>query len=53
MSLNEIFNKEDFDKMIFNPFKVKRPLKKAFPKMKMFKSFELADDQMIAYVLYM
>lgn len=53
MSLNEIFNKEDFDKMIFNPFKVKGPLKKAFPKMKMFKSFELADDQMIAYVLYM
>lgn len=53
MSLSEIFNKEDFDKMIFNPFKVKRPLKKVFPKMKMFKSFELADDQMIAYVLYM
>ena len=53
MSLNEIFNKEDFDKMIFNPFKVKGPLKKALPKMKMFKSFELADDQMIAYVLYM
>lgn len=53
MSLSEIFNKEDFDKMIFNPFKVKRPLKKVFPKMKMFKSFEFADDQMIAYVLYM
>lgn len=53
MSLSEIFNKEDFDKMIFNPFGVKRPLKKAFPKMKMFKSFEVADDQMIAYVLYM
>lgn len=53
MSLSEIFNKEDFDKMIFNPFKVKRPLKKVFPKMKMFKSFEPADDQMIAYVLYM
>jgi hypothetical protein len=53
MSLSEIFNKEDFDKMIFNPFKVKSTLKKAFPKIKMFKSFELADDQMIAYVLYM
>lgn len=53
MSLSEIFNKEDFDKMIFNPFGIKRPLKKAFPKIKMFKSFEVADDKMIAYVLYM
>ena len=53
MSLTEIFNTEDFKKMIFNPFKVKGSLKKKFPKMKMFSSFQTAEDQMIAYVLYM
>jgi len=53
MSLTEIFNKEDFNKMIFNPFKVKGSLKKKYPKMKMFSSFQSADDQMITYVLYM
>jgi hypothetical protein len=53
MSLTEIFNTEDFRKMIFNPFKVKGSLKKKYPKMKMFSSFQSADDQMIAYVLYM
>lgn len=53
MSLTEIFNKEDFSKMIFNPFKVKGSLKKKYPKMKMFSSFQSADDQMITYVLYM
>jgi RNA processing factor Prp31 len=39
--------------MIFNPFKVKGSLKKKYPKMKMFSSFQSADDQMITYVLYM
>jgi hypothetical protein len=53
MSLTEIFNIEDFKKMIFNPFKVKGSLLKKFPKMKMFSSFQTAEDQMIAYVLYM
>ena len=53
MSLTEIFNIEDFKKMIFNPFKVKGSLKKKYPKMKMFSSFQSAEDQMIAYVLYM
>ena len=53
MSLTEIFNTEDFKKMIFNPFKVKGSLKKKFPKIKMFSSFQTAEDQMIAYVLYM
>lgn len=53
MSLTEIFNSEDFNKMIFNPFKVKGSLKKKYPKMKMFSSFKSAEDQMIAYVLYM
>jgi len=53
MSLTEIFNSEDFNKMIFSPFKVKGSLKKKYPKMKMFSSFQSAEDQMIAYVLYM
>ncbi len=53
MSLTEIFNVEDFKKMIFSPFKVKGSLKKKYPKMKMFSSFQSAEDQMIAYVLYM
>tara|TARA_R110002012_G_scaffold226193_1_gene398285 strand:+ start:929 stop:1525 length:597 start_codon:yes stop_codon:yes gene_type:complete len=53
MSLTEIFNAEDFKKMIFSPFKVKGSLKKKYPKMKMFSSFQSAEDQMIAYVLYM
>jgi|TARA_R110002049_G_scaffold3993_6_gene28987 hypothetical protein len=52
MSLTEIFNTEDFRKMIFNPFKVKGSLHKKYPKMKMFSSFQSADDKMIAYVLY-
>lgn len=53
MSLTEIFNKEDFNKMIFNPFGVKGSLKKKYPKIQMFKSFENTEDQMIKYVLYM
>ena len=53
MSLTEIFNSEDFNKMIFSPFKVKGSLKKKYPKMKMFSSFQSAEDQMIADVLYM
>lgn len=53
MSLTEIFNNEDFSKMIFNPFKVKGSLKKKYPKMKMFSTFQSSEDQLIAYVLYM
>ena len=52
MSLTEIFNKEDFDKMIFNPYKIKS-LKRKYPKLKMFTSFQKADERMISYVLYM
>ncbi len=53
MSLTDIFNKEDFNKMIFNPFSIKGSIKKKYPKLKMFKTFESANDSMIKYVLYM
>ncbi|MAN63468.1 MAG: hypothetical protein CMI60_16155 [Parvibaculum sp.] len=53
MSLTDIFNKEDFDKMIFNPFSVKGLIKKKYPKIKMFKTFEKSSDSLIKYVLYM
>lgn len=52
MSLTEIFNKEDFNKMIFNPYGIKS-LKRKYPKLKMFKTFDKADERMISYVLYM
>jgi hypothetical protein len=53
MSLTDIFNKEDFNKMIFNPFSIKGSIKKKYPKLKMFKTFDSANDSMIKYVLYM
>lgn len=53
MSLTDIFNKEDFNKMIFNPFSIKGSIKKKYPKLKMFKTFDNANDSMIKYVLYM
>lgn len=53
MSLTDIFNKEDFNKMIFNPFSIKGLIKKKYPKIKMFKSFDKAPETLIKYVLYM
>lgn len=53
MSLTDIFNKDDFNKMIFNPFSIKGSIKKKYPKLKMFKTFDSANDSMIKYVLYM
>lgn len=53
MSLTDIFNKDDFNKMIFNPFNIKGSIKKKYPKLKMFKTFDSANDSMIKYVLYM
>ena len=53
MSLTDIFNKEDFNKMIFNPFSITGSIKKKYPKLKMFKTFDSANDSMIKYVLYM
>jgi len=52
MSLTEIFNKEDFDGMLFNPFKVKSLLRK-YPKLKMFKTFIGVDEKLVKYVLFM
>lgn len=52
MLLTEIFNKEDFEGMLFNPFKVSNIMRK-YPKLKMFKTFVGADNNLIKYVLYM
>ena len=52
MSLVDIFSDSDFDKMFFNPYKVKGSLKKKYPKLKMFKTFQGSDDKLIKYVLY-
>jgi len=53
MSLTDIFNKQDFDKMLFNPFNIKGLIKKKHPKLKMFSSFNDASESLIKYVLYM
>ncbi len=50
MSLIEIFNTEDFSKMIFNPFKVKS-LKKKYPKLKMYKTIKNSEKQIKKKVL--
>ena len=50
MSLVDIFSDSDFDKMFFNPYKVKGSLKKKYPKLKMFKTFQGSDDKLIKYV---
>lgn len=52
MSLVDIFSDSDFDKMFFNPYKVKGSLKKKYPKLKMFKTFQGSDEKLIKYVLY-
>ena len=52
MKFEEIFNKEDFDKMLFNPYGFKTSIVKKYPKMKMFKTFQDAEDKLIRYVLY-
>tara|TARA_R100000458_G_C8268123_1_gene242980 strand:+ start:1038 stop:1634 length:597 start_codon:yes stop_codon:yes gene_type:complete len=53
MSLVEVFSKEDFNKMLFNPYSIKGSVKKKYPKLKMFKTFLSSDDKMIKYVLFM
>lgn len=53
MPISDIFNKDDFNKMFFNPYGVNGSLLKKYPKLKMFKSFLSADNKLIKYVLLM
>ena len=53
MPISDIFNKDDFNKMFFNPYGVKGSLLKKYPKLKMFQSFLSADNKLIKYVLLM
>tara|TARA_R110002050_G_scaffold261364_1_gene401324 strand:- start:736 stop:1332 length:597 start_codon:yes stop_codon:yes gene_type:complete len=53
MYLTDVFNKEDFNKMIFNPFITKGLIKNKYPKIKMFKTFNKASESLVKYVLYM